>query len=320
MAILKKYKFSYILLILSLTSFFFVSCNSDGKTENVDQSGKKKIGVLLVNHGSRSEAWRNSLLDLDKNVRDSIMLNGEISGVKTAFMEYTEPSIATRLKEFDKEEFSDVIIVPVFLTVSSHSFDDIPTLIGQKDDAQSIEAFKLEKMERYTPKAKVHITPLLDFTDILKKNVLKRYTEMSKDAANEGLVLIAYGDKTYNTEWSKLMTDVGDYVKQHTSVTDYSFGWCGHIAHYNPDSTTIAVNHVLQHKKSAVVIPVLVAFDEMFQGRIIKEGVEKIADSKERVLYKPDAILPDKNVANWVIFTSRDYAKKIIENKIASTH
>ena len=143
---------------------------------------------------------------------------------------------------------------------------------------------------------------------------------MSKDAANEGLVLIAYGDKTYNTEWSKLMTDVGDYVKQHTSVMDYSFGWCGHIAHYNPDSTTIAVNQVLQHKKSAVVIPVLVAFDEMFQGRIIKEGVEKIAHSKEKVLYKPDAILPDKNVANWVIFTSRDYAKKIIENKIASTH
>lgn len=318
MAIPKKYNFSYILLILSLTSFFFVSCNSDGKTENMDQSGKKKIGVLLVNHGSRSEAWRNSLLNLDKNVRDSIMMNGEISGVKTAFMEYTEPSIATRLKEFDKEQFSDVIIVPVFLTVSSHSFDDIPTLIGQKDNPESIEAFRLEKMERYTPKAKVHITPLLDFTDILKKNVLKRYNEISKDASNEGLVLIAYGDKTYNTEWSKLMTDVGEYVKQHTAVTDYSFGWCGHIAHYNPDSTTIAVNKVLQQKKNAVVIPVLVAFDEMFQGRIIKDGVEKIAHSKEKVLYIPDAILPDKNVANWVIATSRNFAKQINETPIAA--
>jgi sirohydrochlorin ferrochelatase len=73
------------------------------------------------------------------------MADGVVKDVKTAFMEYTEPSIATRLKEFDKENYSDVILVPVFLTVSSHSFDDIPTLIGQKDDPKSIELFKIEK-------------------------------------------------------------------------------------------------------------------------------------------------------------------------------
>jgi hypothetical protein len=299
-----------ILLLAAL--FFLISCNNGNKPENtVASSGNKKIGVLLVNHGSRSEAWRNSLLDLEKKVRDSVLQSGEVSDIKTAFMEYTEPSIATRLKEFDKDGFSDVIIVPVFLTVSSHSFDDIPTLIGQKDDPQSIEAFKIENMERYTPKAKVHITPLLDFTDILQKNILRRYKEMSKDEANEGLVLIAYGDKTYNTEWSRLMDNVGNFVKQNTHVTDYSFGWCGHIAHYEPDSTTVAVKQILAKKKNAVVIPVLVAFDEMFQGRIISDGIKKIPQAKDIVLYKPDAILPDKNVESWVINVTGDFVKKI---------
>lgn len=305
------------LFVLMISSVLF-SCNP-GNRETESESNDRKIGVLLVNHGSRSEAWRNSLLDLEKNVRDSILRGGEIKDVKTAFMEYTEPSIATRLKEFDREGYSDVILVPVFLTVSSHSFDDIPTLIGQKDDPQSIESFKIEKMERYTPQAKVHITPLLDFTDILKKNILRRYTEVSKDAANEGLVLIAYGDKTYNTEWTRLMQNVGDYVKEHTAVTDYDFGWCGHIAHYNPDSTTLPVSQVLKKKKEAVVIPVLVAFDEMFQGRIIPNGIKKIPSSKEKVIYRPDAILPDRNVEEWVIRTSLDFSNNIVHPKTAKT-
>ncbi|MBS1775176.1 MAG: CbiX/SirB N-terminal domain-containing protein [Bacteroidetes bacterium] len=306
-----------IILAFMLAIGIFSCKNATKETATTEQSGKK-IGVLLVNHGSRSDAWRASLLDLDKHVRDSIMAGGKVGDVKTAFMEYTEPSIATRLKEFDKEHYSDVIIVPVFLTVSGHSFDDIPTLVGLKDDPQSIEAFKIENMERYKPQAKVHITPLLDFTDILKKNILRRYKNISKDAANEGLVLIAYGDKTYNTEWTKLMTNVGDYVKQNTTLTNYDYGWCGHIAHYSPDSTTLPVNRILKEKKEAVVIPVLVAFDEMFQGKIIPDGIKKVKDAKEHVLYKPDAILPDGNVESWVINTSRDFTDKILNNTIAA--
>jgi hypothetical protein len=64
--------------------------------------------------------------------------------------------------------------VPVFLTVSSHSFDDIPTIIGQKEDPQSMETLKLEKIERYTPRAKTHITPLLDFPGVMKQNIARR--------------------------------------------------------------------------------------------------------------------------------------------------
>lgn len=311
MTLVKRYLI-VTLITAGLSGFITTSCNTKDDKGKTSNNAETKIGVLLVNHGSRSAAWRNALLDLEKNVRDSILKEGKVTGVKTAFMEYNEPSIATRLKEFDKENYSDVIIIPIFLTVSSHSFDDIPSLIGQKEDPKSIELFKIEKMERYTPVAKVHIAPLLDFTDLLKKNILKRFNELSKDAVNEGLTLIAYGDKTYNAEWSKLMQDVAGYVKQNARVTDFSFGWCGHVAHYNPDSTTVAINQVLQSKKTSVVIPVLVAFDEMFQISIIGGGINKVTKSKERVLYKPDAILPDKDVEDWVIQTSGEFTQRIL--------
>jgi len=168
---MKKFIPSIIpIVLLGALALIEISCQSNPNNSVAGQS--KKVGVLLVNHGSRSATWRQALLQLESNVKDSILTNGLIAGTKTAFMEYTEPSIATQLKQFDAEGYSDVIIVPIFLTVSSHSFDDIPTIIGQKEDPQSLETLKIEKIERYTPKAKVTIAPLLDFAGVLKENIL----------------------------------------------------------------------------------------------------------------------------------------------------
>ncbi len=288
------------------------ACNTtNGNAKTEVSTSEKKIGVLLVNHGSRSETWRKALMDLEKSVQSKILADGKISGTKTAHMEYTEPSIASRLKEFDAEGYTDLIIVPIFLTVSPHTFDDIPTIIGQKEDPQSKEMLKIEKIERYTPKAKTYVTPNLDFTDILKKNVTRRVKELSKDATNEGLVLIGYGDETYDKEWGDLFNTVAEYVKKEIGITEHSYGWCGHIAHYNPEKTTDAVNTVLKKKDKAIVIPVLVAHDEEFQIKIIGGGIEKVKNSKEKVYYTPDAILPDPDVEQWVLNITKDYLNKI---------
>lgn len=296
------------LLILGVS---ITSCNSSSTQQNGSTTEAKKVGVLMVNHGSRSETWRNALLKLEEQVRDSILSSGDVNGIKTAFMEYTEPSIATRLKEFDKEGYTDVIIVPIFLTVSPHTFEDIPTIIGQKEDPQSMQMLKIEKIERYTPKVKTHLTPLLDFTDILKKNVLSRVKAISKSPADEGLVLIGYGDETYDKEWGMLFDEVAKYVKDSTGIDKHSYGWCGHIAHYNPKETTKAIEKVLVDKKQAVVIPVLVAHDENFQIKIIGGGIEQVQNNKQRVAYKPDAILPDPNIEHWVINITREFVQKL---------
>lgn len=99
----------------------------------------------------------------------------------------------------------------------------------------------------------------------------------------------------------------------------YSFGWCGHIAHYNPDSTTVAINRVLKQKEVAVVMPVLVAHDEMFQVKIIGDGIAKIKQNKEKVIYRPDAILQDPNVEKWVLTITREYVNKLL-NETAEAH
>ncbi len=308
------------ILRIALFSFMLTStllaCSSNRKVQSsATANTSKKTGVLLVSHGSISKTWREALINLDKSVAPKIMAEGKISGIKSAFMEYNEPSIATRLKEFDQEGYSDIIVVPIFLTVSPHSFDDLPTIMGQKEDPRSMESLKLEKIERYKPTAAIHMTPLLDFGKALQMNVVRRVKALSKKPSEEGLVLIGYGDEAYEKEWSELFDKVGASVKQESGIDAYTHAWCGHIVRYRSDSTTTAVKRILKKKQYAVVIPVLVARDENFQVRIIGSGLEKASTEKERILYKPDALLPDPSIEEWIVSA----VKKTIAAMTSST-
>jgi sirohydrochlorin ferrochelatase len=277
----------------------------------VTRATERKVGVLLVSHGSRSASWRKMLMDVENDVQSAVLTDSPVRGLKSAFMEYNEPSIASRLKEFDQEGFTDVVMVPILLTVSTHSFDDIPVIAGQREDKATLEHLKLEKIEVYHPKAKVMITPLLDFPAVLTENVVRRVKKMSSHPKSEGLVLVAYGDETYHSEWEQLIERIGEKVAQETGIKEYAHSWCGHIVHYQAEPTEKAIHSVLEKRERALVLPLLVAYDENFQERIIGGAVQK-AGEKERITYLRDSILPDEGINRWVIQISREYAEKAL--------
>lgn len=260
----------------------------------------QKTGVLLVSHGSRSVSWRKMLLEFGDKVEPRLMELPGVRGVKSAFMEYNEPSIATRLKEFDREGFDRVILIPILLTVSTHSFDDIPTIIGLKQDAGSLAAMKQERIEQYTPKAKVAMAPLLDFSELLVANLPRRVKALSKTPAQEGVVLVAYGDATYNDEWTAFFKKMEEAVCRETGVAVATHSWCGHLVHYSTQPTKDAIEKILAKQRRAIVIPVLVAKDEVFQDQIIGKAVEEVG-AGDRIAYIPDAILPDPKLEDWVV-------------------
>jgi cobalamin biosynthesis Co2+ chelatase CbiK len=244
------------------------------------------------------------------SVSGEILSDPNIKGIKNAFMEYTEPSIAAAMKEFDKEGYTDVIVVPLLLTVSGHSFDDIPHILGLKNTQAEIDKLKSENVEVYKAKAKVAMTPLLDFPKILGENVIERVKKLSKDPKNEACVLVAYGDDRYDKEWTTLLNEIGEKVKNSIGIEVCAHAWCGHIAEYSSKPTTKAIDEVMTKKQNAIVIPILVAVDENFQGSIIGGGVKAAKRAKD-VYYKPDAILPDINVQKWVVSISKETANKI---------
>jgi sirohydrochlorin ferrochelatase len=273
-------------------------------------TGSRKVGVLLVSHGSRSARWREMLVDVEVAVKERVLADGSIAAVRSAFMEYNEPSIATRLEEFDAEGFSDVIVISLLLTVSSHSFDDIPTICGVKADASSTAHLQSEGIRTYKPRAKVHLTPLLDFPKMLEDNVLRRVRKLSKNAAEEGVVLVAYGDHEYTAEWDDLMERLKKTLAAKAGITVGAHAWCGHVAHYSKEPTKSGIAEVLKSRERALVVPLLVAVDENFQHKIIGGAVQE-SGFGERVVYVPDAILPDAGLEEWVVDIALSSRRKL---------
>ena len=250
------------------------------------------------------------LLDIEQSVRGEMLKSGRVGEVRSAFMEYAEPSIAAQLKAFDLQGYADIILVPLLLTVSSHSFDDIPTIIGQKQDRLTTDTLRLEGIEIYKPKARVQIAPLLDFPAVLGKNVVRRVRQLSKTPAAEGVVLVAYGDEQYDEEWKRLLKKVGDELQGETGIDCVEHAWCGHIVHFKSEPTATAIREVLKKKQRAIVIPILISVDETLQGKIIGGAVKSIG-ADDRIAYRHDAILPDENVNRWVVDISLELASKV---------
>lgn len=292
-------------MALAILSLSFFSCGNEGEEAKAGPNGKK-IGILLVNHGSVSENWRNMLLDMEDAVREDILANPNIQKVTTAFMEYTEPSIATRMKEFDEEGYDEVVVVPIFLTVSSHYSHDIPVILGQSADPKIQKELAAENIETYKPKANVTITPPLDYSTLLKKNVEKRVEDLSKDPDNEAVLLVAYGDADYNQQWEEMVDEIGKYLKIKTGHESIAYAWCGHLVGYSTEPTLKGIEQLHELEDNVIVIPILVANDAYFQNDIIQTACDM---AEGNVLYKQDAILPDNNLNEWVI----DISNKTVE-------
>jgi len=300
-----------LILLLSAASaaLLLAACQPKGE-QPAAAAGKSapKIGILLVNHGSRQKAWREMLLEVEKDVSGRLLALPNVKGVRTAFNEYTEPSVAAQMKAFDDEGFDEVIVLPLFLTVGGHVNSDIPNLVGIKNDPKALEALPKAGVPVYRPKARVTLLETIDSTEFLKANILRRTKALLKDGdgSRYGVTLAAYGDDEFNQQWEALMGELGKHLKDNLGIDTINYAWSGHLVNYSIDPTRKAVNQILAQKDKDIVISVYVAYDYKFNKDVIGEGVRK-SDRPQDVLYnEPEVILPDENLNNWVVDTIKE--------------
>lgn len=259
-------------------------------------------GILLVNHGSHSPTWRRMLLEVQAGVADQLLAIPGVTRVRTAFMEYTEPSIASQLRAFDHEGVERIILVPLLLTVSDHSLDDIPAICGMSHNRGCLSKLEKDKIEVYRPRAELVTTPLLDYPGLASENLVRRVETLLPGGVGSGdaVVLVGYGSAEFDDEWTRFFLDLGRHAERTLGLVGSTHAWCGHIARYRREPTVDAIDRMLRVADRVGVIPVLVAYDEMFQDRIIGGAVRRAGEAG-RVFYRPDAILPEPAVGRWIL-------------------
>lgn len=268
--------------------------------------------ILLVSHGSHSPSWRHMLLDVHRDVAGRLLELPGVIQVRSAFMEYTEPSIATQLRALDAAGVADVLVVPLLLTISDHSFDDIPVICGQREDPEKVAELASEQIEIYAPDARLTFAPLLDFTDLVERNLARRLArlvgppeQLAGTGGSVGLVLVGYGSADFDDEWHAFFEKIDRYAERVLGVAGSVHAWCGHLVEYSRQPTLDALEAQLAKYDRVALIPIFVAYDEMFHQKIIGRAAERCS-APERVLYSDDSILPEPAVAEWVVAISRD--------------
>ena len=98
---------------------------------NSVRKGEEKIGLLLVDHGSRFQEANDMLVDVAAMVR-------RISGrdcVHHAHMELAEPTIQQGFETCVREGATAVVVHPYFLSPGRHSTSDIPRMVAEAAEA-----------------------------------------------------------------------------------------------------------------------------------------------------------------------------------------
>ena len=113
-----------------------VAIKQNNTSEKEPDRGNRdpRLGILLIDHGSKRKASNEHLHSIAKKYHSSLLNDNDgIDNiiVKAAHMEIAEPSILTTLRQLIIEEkVTKVVCVPYFLSPGKHATIDVPNLIA----------------------------------------------------------------------------------------------------------------------------------------------------------------------------------------------
>ena len=253
------------------------------------------------------ESWRKPVLELETSVRDQIKvakLKG-IDYVRVALMEYTEPSVASVVKDCEAQGVDSIFALPLFIAPSGHTEEDLPNILGWKYNPYVREELAEEKTEMVKSKLPIVLGPTFYYSYVLEKVMAQRVKSFSKNAANEAVIFLAHGDEERIGFWKSLLDNVSKYVKENCGVT-YVDGELIEMGHNFGNELMPLLEKAAQTKKRIFV-----------QGIYLTSDVKRMADRhkmQERqadlvkargveIVYSNEGILPASSdlVTNWVV-------------------
>ena len=266
-----------------------------------------KNALVVIAHGSPMESWRKPVLELETSVRNQIKaakLKG-IDYVRVALMEYTEPSVASVVKDCEAQGVDSIFALPLFIAPSGHTEEDLPNILGWKYNPYVREELAEEKTEMVKSKLPIVLGPTFYYSYVLEKVMAQRVKSFSKDAANEAVIFLAHGDEERIGFWKSLLGNVSKYVKENCGVT-YVDGELIEMGHNFGNELMPLLEKAAQTKKRIFV-----------QGIYLTSDVKRMADRhkmQERqadlvkargveIGYSNEGILPASSdlVTNWVV-------------------
>lgn len=275
-----------------------------------------KSALVIIAHGHTMESWRKPVLALEESVRTRLAERGmdNFSYVRVAMMEYTEPSVASVMKDCEKHGADTVFALPLFIAPSSHSEDDLPNILDMKYDANVRAELKEEGTEFVHSQMKIVLGPTLYGTDILEKIMFDRIMSMSEDPENEAVVILAHGDPERIGFWQNLLVRTAGYVKEHSRIS-YSDGELVAMGMHMADDLTAILEKAGAEKKRVLVQGIYLTSDvkRMAERIGMPEKQKKLEAAGVKIIYGGQGILPQSapEITDWIIDRAEEWHKSL---------
>ena len=269
---------------------------------------QEKLGLMIIAHGSPAKQWNQPVLDLENQVKqlfDEKKIT-KFDEVRVALMEFTEPSIASVIKDFEDKGITKVFALPVFIAPSGHSIYDIPTILGLYFDKEMIDELKEEGIKIVDSKINITVGPSLDYENIMKDILLDKVKNLSDNPEEEALIILAHGDKNFMPIWEKLSNETGNYILGKTGIEYFDKAFVEVGQSFSIDGVS-PILKAFENKKKVIVVGMYLSMGVknmaensgfIMMGRTIES--KKMFEGKN-IVFAEHGLLPDKRIAEWIV-------------------
>lgn len=161
------------------------------------------VGLILVGHGSRRPQHKESLEKLAEIIR----ARSKFKIVETAFMMINKPTIQETVKLMAQRGVRRVVLIPVFMAAGSHTTEDIPKILGLKQD------------ERITWKEGLEIVygdpigPDWRMAEIIEEKALQALGDESNDEQPLDAYNLPASSTLFEMSMERIKEIIGDFLK-----------------------------------------------------------------------------------------------------------
>ena len=228
-------------------------------------------------------------------------------------MEFTSPNIPEVIADCEREHIDTVFVLPLFIAPSSHSEDDIPNILGQKYTPSTLKELAAENAKLVKTNMHIIIGPTLYEGDVIEKSMLREIKNMSKDPANEAVLLLAHGDPERIGFWKSTMKRTADYVKKNTTINYVDQNLIA-MGYYFANDVRPLIERAAQKKKRILVQGIyLMSSVSSMDKATKKEKPDYLKGIKADVVYSTAGILPSSTdlVVDWIQQTTNQWVASL---------
>jgi hypothetical protein len=260
----------------------------------------ERLGLLIAAHGSRNRSWNARVAELARTLakRPNVYEHFE-DRVSEGFLEAAEPSLVQAYRALERAGATRVVVVPLFLTASSHLDEDLPVVLGLRDEPTTRANLAAEGIDTLPLGAPVALLTPLARSGALAQNALRRALSMARDPASEGVVFTYYGSPRHAAQWGAMLESVGLQLVSNGGFAAWDAAPVGQWVPGGHTDVSRALSRGLEQWERAVLVPLLMSVSH-YQTEVMPAAIDSLpALDRARVSYRGCSILPCEKIEDW---------------------